>query len=128
MIEYLRRHLDDRQVHRRWIDPRMYSVRLADIRAYLLRKDWKEVAPDRPGAFVFQEPVTGEDGPFYQWIPDSEEQRGYSQAIYELLAALADIEDRYAGDVLTDILEHAEDGALSANGPGRSPTADRVQR
>jgi hypothetical protein len=27
-----RHHLDDRQVHRRWIDPRLYSIRVADVR------------------------------------------------------------------------------------------------
>jgi hypothetical protein len=104
-MRYSRRHLDDSQVHRRWIDPRIYHVQLADIRHYLRRKGWTEVAPDRPGVIVFQEPTVGEDGPLYQWIPDSEQERGYSQAIYELVAALAESEDRYAGFVLTEILE-----------------------
>ncbi len=128
MIPYHRRHLDDREVHRRWIDPRLYSLRVANIRAYLLRKRWKEVPADRPGELLFEEPTAGADGPLYQWIPDSEERREYPQAVYELLAALAEIEDRYAGDVLTDILQDAEVGVLSANGPRVSPKADSAQK
>ncbi len=57
MIKYHRRYLDDRDVHRRWIDPRLYAVRVADLQAYLLRKGWKPVPPDRPHVFVFQEPT-----------------------------------------------------------------------
>jgi hypothetical protein len=127
-MPYYRRHLDDRQVHRRWVDPRIHAVRIADIRTYLLRKDWKEVPPDQPGVLVFEEPVVSEDGPLYQWIPDSEQRREYFQSVYELLAALAEIEDRYAGDVLTDVLEHSDARALSANGPQASTQTDAVQK
>jgi hypothetical protein len=126
-MQYIRRLRDDREVHRRWIDPRMYEVRVVDIRKYLQRKGWKEVAPDRPGVIVFQEPTVGEDGPLYPWIPDSEQARGYSQAIYELVAALAEIEDCYAGDTLAEILELSEKAPVSANGPGRSPKTDSGQ-
>jgi hypothetical protein len=64
MSQYHRRQLDDREVHRRWIDPRLYSVRVKDLRAYLLGKGWKEVPPDRPGVLVFQEPEAVEGDPF----------------------------------------------------------------
>jgi hypothetical protein len=117
MTQYFRRHLDDRQVHRRWLDPRLSSVRVEDLRAYLLGKDWKEVPADRPHVLVFQEPVEGPEGPLYQWVPESEQGRDYLQQVYELIAALAEIENRYAGDVLTDILRaHGE--ATGKNGPG----------
>jgi hypothetical protein len=39
------------------------------------------------------------------------------QQVYELIAALAEIEDRYAGDVLTDILQ-VRNQAAGKNGPG----------
>ena len=128
MKPYLRRHLDDRQVHHWWVDPRIHLVRVADIRAYLLRREWKEVPPDRPGVLVFEEPVVSEDGPLYQWIPDSEQRREYFQAVYELLAALGEIEERYAGDVLTDILDSSTARALSANGPQASTQAEAIQK
>jgi hypothetical protein len=118
MTQYVRRHLDDREMHRRWIDPRMYSLRVPDIRAYLLRKNWKEVPPDRPGVLVFEEPGSGEDGPLYQWVPDSEQSREYPQGVYELLASLAEIEDRFAGDVLSDMLDASRHDASEPNGTG----------
>ena len=105
MIQYSSRYLDDRAVRQRWLDPRLYQVRVADIQDYLLRKGWKIVPPDRHHVLVFQEPVVTESGPLYQFVPDTEERRDYPARVYELLAALAEIEDRYAGDVLTDILQ-----------------------
>jgi hypothetical protein len=117
MTEYYRRHLDDRQVHRRWIDPRMFSVRIEAIQSYLLGKGWKSVPTDRPHVLVFQEPVVGPEGPLYQWVPDSEHGRDFPQQVYELLAAIADVENRYAGDVLTDILRERREDSVK-NGPG----------
>ncbi len=104
MIRYTRRFLDDHQVQRRWIDPRMHAVRVNDVRNYLLRKGWKEAPPDLEGWVVFQEPQVGEADPLYQWLPNSEQRREYPQAVYELLAAVAEIENRTAVEVLTDVL------------------------
>ncbi|HTU18164.1 MAG TPA: hypothetical protein VMG10_08875 [Gemmataceae bacterium] len=117
MIQYYSRYLDDRALSRRWLDPRLRTVRVADIQAYLLRKGWKPVVPDRPYVLVFQEPTVSEEGPLYQFVPDTEQRRDYVARIYELLAALGEIEDRYAGDVLTDIL-HQSSESVPANGPG----------
>ena len=116
MIKYSRRYLDDREKQRRWIDPRLYGVRAADLQAYLLSKGWKPVPPDRPGVLVFQEPAGGGGEPFYQFVPLDEDWEGYPAQVYDLIAALALIEDRYAGDVLTDILKHAA-AAPFPNGP-----------
>jgi hypothetical protein len=128
MTTYYRRHLDDRQVRRRWMDPRMFNLRVAEIEAYLLRKGWKPVPPDRPNVLVFEEPQVSEDGPLYQWIPDSEDYRHFPSAVYELLAALAEIENRYAGEVLTEMLAHRPGLAVPASGTdalSRSETASR---
>src|SRR5262245_41695997 len=99
------------------MDPRLSSLRLADIRAYLLRKGWREVEPDRP-VVVFEEPTASEDGPLYQWVPDSEQRREYPQAMYELLAAVAEVEGRHAGAVLDEIFAAPENRANPANGGG----------
>src|SRR5205814_434947 len=104
MIQYRRRLLDEPEKHRRWIDPRLPSVRVEDLCAYLRGKGWRQVPTDRPGFLVFQEPSLGEAGPLYQFVPESEGWEGYPAQVYELLAALAMIEDRYAGDVLEDVL------------------------
>ena len=128
MIRYSRRYLDDREKHRRWVDPRLHSVRAADLQAYLLHKGWKPVPPDRPGVLVFQEPAVKEGGPLYQFVPLDEEWEGYPAQVYELLAALAEIEDRYAGDVLTDILRHSTAEATSANGPAVPTKAESAPK
>src|SRR5258707_971641 len=108
--------------HPRCIDPRLYAVRVADLQAYLLRNGWKPVAPDRPHVLVFQEPGTEEGGPVYQFVPDSEQGRDYPAQVYELIAALAEIEDRYAGDVLTDLLRQA--GPEPPNGASQMQALD----
>jgi hypothetical protein len=116
MSEYHRRHLDDREVQRRWLDPRIGSVRVADIREYLLHKGWKPVASHQPGFLVFEEPAEVEGGPLYQWVPESEQGRDYIQRIYELIAAIAEVEDRSAVEVLTNILRPSVK-AVPTNGP-----------
>lgn len=116
MIKYYSRYLDDRAMSQRWLDPRLRTVRVADIRAYLLRKGWKPVPPDRPHVLVFQEPMVCEEGPLYQFVPETEQRRDYVARIYELLAALGEIENRYAGDILTDILRQSPE-SVPATGP-----------
>jgi hypothetical protein len=78
------------------------------------------VPPDRPGFLVFEEPGTTEGGPLYQFVPESERWEGYPAQVYDLLAALAAIEDRYAGDILTDILALADQ-----NRPNGAPRQSR---
>jgi hypothetical protein len=117
MIRYHRRYLDDREKHRRWIDPRLYSVRVPQLRSYLRSKGWKEVSPDRPGFLVFEEPGSDGGERLYQFVPESEGWEGYPAQVYDLIAAVAEIEDRYAGDVLTDILREPANG--ESNGAQR---------
>ena len=100
MIPLNRRHLDDCQVHQRWLDPGLPTVRVRDLRAYLLSKGWEIIPTDQPRELVFREPDVSEDGPLYQWIPATEKERDFVQRMYEVVAAIAEVEDRYAGDVL----------------------------
>ena len=123
MIKYYSRYLDEGEKRRRWIDPRLYSVRPEDLRAYLLHKGWKQVPSDRPGFLVFEEPAAGDDGPLYQFVPEAPWE-GYPAQVYELLAALAAIEDRYAGDVLTDVLRLRPADSPAGNGPAAPPKAE----
>ncbi|MCI0464937.1 MAG: hypothetical protein L0Z62_49075 [Gemmataceae bacterium] len=127
MIKYHRRYLDEGEKQRRWIDPRLYSVRPEDLRAYLLHRQWKEVPSDRPGFLVFEEPVAGADGPLYQFVPETDWE-GYAAQVYGLIAALAVIEDRYAGDVLTDILQLRAADSPAGNGPATPSRAETAQR
>jgi hypothetical protein len=113
---YGRRYIDERDQYRRWIDPRVRSLRLADVIAYLLDRGWKQVPPDRDCALVFQEPPNA--GPkgkrFYQFVPDSEDYDIYPRLMFELLTGLAEFEDRQASEVIDDILRLA--GREPSNG------------
>jgi hypothetical protein len=93
-----------------WIDPRVAQLRPESVQAYLLCHGWKSLGPagdphllrferaeedeDAPTVFV---PLQSDDGPGLQWMID-------------LVGALAVWEHRFAGDVLTDILQHADGG------------------
>jgi hypothetical protein len=126
VIRYYRRHLDPNSLRRRWLDPRLNAVRVADLTDYLNRKGWKQVPSDRSGFLVFEEPMVGSDGPLYQFVPETEAWDGFAAWVYELIGALAEYEDRFAGDVLADVLSaHTGDGANGV-AAGRPPqTAER---
>src|SRR5437660_1571978 len=61
MINYRRRYIDPRDQYRRWIDPRMHTLRITDVTSYLLQRGWTPLPPDRPGFLVFQEPSSSRD-------------------------------------------------------------------
>jgi hypothetical protein len=109
MMQYLRRSIDPPDQYRRWIDPRHRSLRLEDVVAYLLRRGWKRLPPDRPGLLAFQEPggesVNGK--PICQFVPDSEEYDNYAMLMFELITGLAEHEDRQASEVIDDIMRLA---------------------
>jgi hypothetical protein len=128
MLSYARRYLDEREVDRRWLDPRLSSLRLTQIRSYLLSRGWQPVPPDRPHVLVFREPTATEDGPLYQWVPDSEKERDYLARVYEVLAAVAEVEDRYAGDVLTEMLRQPVTETVSVNGPATPSSGEPAAR
>jgi hypothetical protein len=121
MLKYKRRFLDEAEFMRRWRDPRLETVRVEGICHYLRQKGWTEVPTDRNNFLVFREPDSDADHPLYQFIPDGEDDDMYVPLIRELMAALAAIEDRYAGDVLTDILRCHN--AITSNGSPSAPTA-----
>jgi len=109
-MQHLRRFIDPRNQDRRWIDPRLRTLRVADIVAYLRYHGWKQLPSDRKGMLVFQEPG-GElmDGqPRCQFVPDSEQYGDSALRIFELLTGLAEFEDRQASEVIDDILRPAD--------------------
>lgn len=107
---------------RRWVDPRVWSVRVADLRAYLQRKGWTACPAPRPQQLAFEEPTGNPDGPARLYMPASEEFSDYPQRILEAVTALAEIEGRYAVEVLDDILQSRASG--EPNGAGNRSTAE----
>jgi hypothetical protein len=116
MITYSRRWIDPQEQWRCWIDPRLNSVRVADIENYLLRNGWTRVDPDRPLTLVFREPGDAGD-PLYQFVPAVEDVPDYRSRLFDLVSALAVIEGRFAAEVIDDILARRPP---PANGPSRA--------
>jgi hypothetical protein len=101
--------------HKPWIAPRIIQARPEDAQAYLTRHGWKLVGPatdpnllryeiegDETAPTVFV-PIRVGSGPALQWMID-------------VVADLARFEDRWAVDVLHDILRQPTDSP-AANGP-----------
>ena len=84
-----------------WVDPRVEKVLMFHLETYLRRKGWKEgkskVSPMR----AFRD--SQQNGVFLPGVEDDEFLRYAIDAVTELARA----EDRYAGDVLTDLLSQS---------------------
>jgi hypothetical protein len=103
-----------------WIDPRVQQVRVADMRSYLLDHGWKPKPSPRPQIDLFEGPLDDDGKPIVLLVPATKKGRDYFQRIIELISSLAVIEDRYAVDVLNDILGQS----AVANGVGHASTAE----
>jgi hypothetical protein len=111
VIKYYRRFIAPERYLSRWLDPRLETLRVAEVQAYLLRRGWKPVPPDRPHTLVFQEPPGEEEGePLYQFVPDVETRPDYARQMVELITLLAFFEDRHPVQILEDILGEAARG------------------
>jgi len=104
-----------------WVDPRINSVRVADVVGYLTSRGWKPRPYPRPELLVFEGPLNDDGEPIVQVLPSEESLLDYRMRVEELIAALGVLENRPADDVLTDMLTPA-DGA-PANGADRSRDA-----
>jgi hypothetical protein len=71
----------------------------------------------RPELLVFEGPPDDNGNPIIQVLPSDEHFVDYHQRLVELITSLAVIENRYAVDVLNDILEQPTDGQPARNGP-----------
>ena len=104
--QYLRRFIDPRHLYRRWIDERVYALRVPDVVAYLQARGWKELPPDRPGYRAFQEPTgtTTEGRPVCQFVPSSERD-DLPLRMFELVTGVAEFEERPASTVIDEVLQ-----------------------
>jgi hypothetical protein len=104
----------------RWVDARIQQVRADAVRSYLLKHSWKSRPYSRPELWVFEGPADDRGQPIVQVLPSSEHLADYQPRLGELLASLAVIEDRRAGEILDDILrERITQPTAPTNGPGR---------
>ena len=89
-----------------WIDPRVAQLRPESVQAYLLDRGWKSVGPASDPHLVRFERAEDEDAPTL-FVPLQSDD-GRLQWMIDFVGALATWESRFAGDVLTDILQHAD--------------------
>jgi hypothetical protein len=83
-----------------WVDPRVKQVRSRHLSAYLRKQGWRDEGLARQYLRCFRQ--AAKNAAVY--LPTLEEADDYAVCIFEAVTELARIEDRYAGDVLTDLL------------------------
>jgi len=109
----------------KWVDPRVKWVKAANIHAYLLARGWKLKSSPRPQVMLFEEPPGNGGKPILQTVPVSEGGSDYLDGIVRVITTLAALEDRYAVDVLNDILQQPPAEPASVNGPAPNPARVR---
>jgi hypothetical protein len=109
-----------------WVDPRIESVRVAALHAYLSGQGWRPKNQPRPEFLFFEKPskVAGD----VLAIPATDSQGDYIQRVIEAVTALAAHERRYAVEVLDDILAQEVAETASANGPPTRSSGERTAR
>jgi hypothetical protein len=98
-----------------WIDPRVVQLGPGQARAYLVRRGWKSLGPaGNPILEMFEGPDERDDTPTVL-VPLETDQGPMLQRMIELVGELARFEDRWAVDVLNEMLQPSV--AAPANGP-----------
>jgi hypothetical protein len=109
----------------RWVDPRVRSVRLGGVRAYLLGRGWAPKPNPNANLLRFERPAEENGKPVFTMVPASDELSDFAQSITYLITTLSDLEDRHPVEVLEDILrQQGED----AEGPKTPAQAERARR
>jgi hypothetical protein len=108
----------------RWVDPRIEQVRVADLKAYFLRRGWRLEPNPNPELLRFEESAGGNGPPFFQMVPASEQTADYRQRITELVTTLSELENRHPVPVLAEIL--STDMPARARPRGRSTRSPKV--
>jgi hypothetical protein len=101
--------------HNPWTDPRIVHLRPAEARAYLVRHGWKSLGPaSNPVLEMFEGPGEGEDTQAVL-VPLAVDQGPMLQRMIDLVGDLARFEDRWAVDVLSEMLQSTVEAPV--NGP-----------
>jgi hypothetical protein len=105
----------------RWVDPRVSTVRVVDLKAYFTQHGWRLCAGGHPSLLRFEAPATSGPG-LFQMVPGSEQVADYQQRVTELLTTLSEIEDRPPVAILEEILR-SEAPQSEDNGTVRPPSS-----
>ncbi len=110
-----------------WIDPRILRVRPEDVQAYLARQGWHCIGPATDPSLLRYERVEADTNAPTLFVPVQMAGKGPClDVMIELVAELARHEDRWAVEVLHDILQPARAGSAAANGPNMTPKTEPV--
>jgi hypothetical protein len=111
-----------------WIDPRIVQVRPAEAKTYLLRRGWKALGPaNNPLLEMFEGPGEGDNTPSVL-VPLELDQGPMLQRMIDLVSDLAHFEDRWAVDVLNDILHQPNAESVPAMGTNVPEKAEPATR
>jgi hypothetical protein len=106
-----------------WIDPRVTKIDPKAAEAYLLAHGWKLLGPAaNPDLVRFKGPGEGGNVPLVL-LPLELDAGPLLQRMIDLVGEIARVEDRWAADVITDILMH-HSGPGEVNGPVTASTRD----
>lgn len=102
--------------HNRWIDPRITQLRPEAAQAYLVNHGWKLLGPAiNPSMLLFEAPGERRETTTVL-LPMKTDDGSLLQRMIDLVAELSRFEDRWAVDVLSDILRQPCE-SVPANGP-----------
>ena len=85
-------------------DPLAASIRVADLRGYLVAKGWEIKPFKRPQVVRFEGPPDDDGHPIVLLMPASEQLSDYSRRVQELVASLAVIEQRPSAEIVRNII------------------------
>jgi hypothetical protein len=109
-----------------WIDPRIVHARPEDAQAYLARRGWTLVGPASDPELLRYE-FRGNDNAPTLFVPVRVASGAAVQWMVDLVADLAHFEDRWAVDVLSDLLRGPAEG-VPANGPSLPAKAETASK
>jgi hypothetical protein len=90
----------------RWVDPRVGTVRLEGIRAYLAQRGYVQRSEANPHFLRFEAPARGNgDSTGFFVLPASEQFGDYVQSITYFLTTLSELEDRHPVAILEELLQ-----------------------
>ena len=84
-----------------WVDPRVAQVRVADFEKYLVKRGWSRLEKSPPYFLSFE--IPGDRRSLIR-IPADESDRNYLRLVIEVITDMARVEDKYAVEILNDIL------------------------
>jgi hypothetical protein len=83
-----------------WIDPRVNQIRFEHLTKYLKKQGWSEESCEEDHFCSFRHPTKKS----VVLVPTAEPMDDDLQCIVDAVTQIAKIEDRFAGDVLNDLL------------------------